>query len=76
MSDKSRKKKRTKKELRVSAAERKRKQRERDKSLGYVQLNLRVPAERADEVRDLVASFPDPVAPVDPAQMNLLDESD
>ncbi len=70
------KKKPTKKQRRENASERKRKQRERDKSLGYVQLNLRVPAEKAQEVRDLVASFPEPVAPVDPNQLDLLSDQD
>lgn len=35
----------------MSAAERKRAQRERDKSHGYTEITVRVPADRVDEVR-------------------------
>lgn len=60
----------------LTPAQRKRLQRDRDRALGWIEIAVKVPAERADEVRRFAASLPDPEAPKDPRQLDLIDEID
>lgn len=60
----------------LTAAQRKKLQRDRDRALGWIEVTVKVPAERADEVRRFAASLPDPEAPKDPRQLDLIDEID
>lgn len=60
----------------LSPAERKRLQRQRDKSLGYVEVNLRVPKRDLEMVRRFVAALPPPEPVTDPDQLDLLAEID
>lgn len=67
------KKKPTKEQVRVGAAERKRAQRQRDASHGWVTVSVRVAQERSQEVRDFAASLAPPAPPSDPDQLDLLE---
>lgn len=60
----------------LTAAERKRLQRNRDRALGWVEVTVRVAAERAHEVRAFAAGLPDPEPPKDPRQLDLIEELD
>ena len=55
----------------LTPAERKRQQRARERAEGYVQLTLRVPVDRADEVRKFVAELPKPKPKDIPGQQSL-----
>jgi hypothetical protein len=44
--------------------------------LGWVEVTVKVAAERVQEVRDFAASLPDPEPPKDPRQMDMLAEID
>jgi hypothetical protein len=54
-------------------SERKKLQRQRDRALGWVEVTVKVAAERADEIRMFAASLPGPKAPTDPRQLCLID---
>ena len=56
----------------MSPAQRKKLQRDRDRALGWVEVTVKVAAERAQDVRDFAASLPDPEPPKDPRQMDML----
>lgn len=58
----------------LTPARRKQLQRERDRALGWVELTVKVAAERAVAVRDFAASLPPPEPPTDPRQLDLLAE--
>lgn len=60
----------------LSPAERKRLQRKRDKSLGYAEINLRVPRRDLELVRRFVSALPPPEPVTDPDQLDLLAEID
>lgn len=56
-----------------SPSERKKLQRQRDRALGWMEVTVKVAAERADEIRTFAASLPGPKAPTDPRQLSLID---
>lgn len=58
----------------MSPAQRKKLQRDRDRALGWVEVTVKVAAERVEEVRRFVASMPDPEPPKDPRQLDMLAE--
>jgi hypothetical protein len=58
----------------LSPAQRKRLQRDRDRALGWVEVTVRVAAERAHEVRAFAADLPAPEPPKDPHQLDLIEE--
>jgi hypothetical protein len=60
----------------LTPAQRKKLQRDRDRALGWVEVTVKVAAEKAQEVRRFAAYLPDPQPPRDPRQLNLIDEID
>jgi hypothetical protein len=60
----------------LTPSQRKKLQRDRDRALGWVEVTVKVAAERVQEVRDFAASLPDPEPPKDPRQMDMLAEID
>lgn len=60
----------------MNAAERKKKQRQRDKLLGWQEVTVRVAATQAQFVRDYAATLPDPTPPVDPRQLDMIEQLD
>lgn len=56
----------------LTSAQRKKLQRDRDRALGWVEVTVKVAAERVEEVRRFVASMPDPEPPKDPRQLDML----
>jgi len=58
----------------MSPAQRKKLQRDRDRALGWVEVTVKVAAERVEELREFVASLPDPEPPKDPRQLDMLAE--
>lgn len=60
----------------MTPAERKRLQRQRDRLCGWVEVTVKVPATRAQEVKDFAAAMPPPDDPVDPRQLSLIEELD
>lgn len=60
----------------LSPSDRKRLQRQRDKSLGWVEVSVRVSGEQVKALREFAASLPHPPVPVDPDQLSLLAEID
>lgn len=63
-------------DMSLSPAQRKKLQRDRDRALGWVEVTVKVAAERAREVRSFAACLPDPQPPSDPRQLDLIDEID
>ena len=57
----------------LTTAQRKKLQRQRDRALGWVEVTVKVAAERADQIRTFAASLPSPKAPTDPRQLSLID---
>lgn len=57
----------------LTAARRKALQRQRDRSLGWVEVTVKVAADQAQAVRDFAASLPPPSLPTDPRQLDLID---
>lgn len=55
----------------LTAAERKRLQRARDKAVGYVEISVRVPADRVEEVRSWCAQLTPKSRPRDVSQMDM-----
>lgn len=63
-------------DMSLTPAQRKKLQRDRDRALGWVEVTVKVAAEKAQEVRRFAASLPDPQPPRDPRQLDLIDEID
>lgn len=60
----------------MTMAERKAAQRRRDRLAGWVEVTVKVAADRVGEVRALAAALPPPPGPSDPAQLDLLAQLD
>jgi len=60
----------------LTSAQRKKLQRDRDRALGWVEITVKVAAEKAGEVRRFAASLPDPQPPKDPRQLDLIEDID
>lgn len=60
----------------MTPAERKRAQRQRDKLAGWVEVTVKVAADRAEDVRDYASTLPPPAAPTDPNQLSLIEQLD
>jgi len=63
-------------DMSLTPAQRKKLQRDRDRALGWVEVTVKVAAEKAQEVRRFAASLPDPQPQRDPRQLDLIDEID
>ena len=57
----------------LSPAERKKLQRQRDRALGWTEVTVKVGAEHVEALRAFAASLPEPQAPVDPRQLDLIE---
>lgn len=57
----------------LTPARRKSLQRQRDRAAGWVEINVKVAADRVGEVRAFVASLAPPEAPIDPRQLDLIE---
>lgn len=57
----------------LTTAQRKKLQRDRDRALGWIEVTVKVAAEKAQEVRDFAASLPDPSPPKDPRQLDMIE---
>lgn len=60
----------------LTSAQRKKLQRDRDRALGWIEITVKVAAEKAEEVRRFAASLPDPQPPKDPRQLDLIEDID
>jgi len=58
----------------LTPGQRKKLQRDRDRALGWVEITVKVAAERAQEVRSFAASLPGPLPPKDPRQLDLIEQ--
>jgi hypothetical protein len=58
----------------LTSAEKKRLQRQRDKATGWVEVTVKVASDRVDELRRFASSLPPPNPPVDPDQLDMIDQ--